>query len=92
MENSIFKAMSELFSGDIEEDLKKLLKIQIETADSTIETAKKNLDKLGKIEEELKTDTIKESLRNSMNELATQIMELEKAKENLVKTYKNYGF
>lgn len=92
MENNIFKAMSELFSGDIKEDLKKLSKIQIETVDSTIETAKKNLNKLGKLEEELKTDTVKESLRNSMNELAAQIMQLDESKEKLEETYKKYGF
>lgn len=88
----IIKAMAELISGDYEEDTKKMLKVQVEIINSTVATAKENLDKLGRIEEELKTDTVRETLRKTITELACQVMDLESQKEKLEKICEKYEF
>ncbi len=88
----IIKTMAELISGDYEEDTKKMLKVQVEIINSTVATAKENLDKLGRIEEELKTDTVRETLRKTITELACQVMDLENQKEKLEKICEKYEF
>lgn len=88
----IIKTMAELISGDYEEDTKKMLKVQVEIINSTVATAKENLDKLGRIEEELKTNTVRETLRKTITELACQVMDLENQKEKLEKICEKYEF
>ena len=92
MEEDIFSVMKEMFSGEMEKDLRKFLAMQLEVTNATIATAKEQLEKLGKLDDKLKTATIKNSLRRQTTELAMQVFQLEESKRKLEETQKQYGF
>ena len=92
MEEDIFSVMKEMFSGEMEKDLRKFLAMQLDVTNSTIATAKEQLEKLGKLDNELKTATIKNSLRRQTTELAMQVFQLEESKRKLEETQRKYGF
>lgn len=92
MEEDIFSVMKEMFSGEMEKDLRKFSAMQIDVINSTIATAKEQLEKLGKLDNELKTATIKNCLRKQTTELAMQVLQLEESKRKLEETQRQYGF
>lgn len=92
MEEDIFSVMKEMFNGEMEKDLRKFLAMQLDVTNSTIATAKEQLEKLGKLDNELKTATIKNSLRRQTTELAMQVLQLEESKRKLEETQRQYGF
>ena len=84
--NSDFNSfLEEIMSKALEKDYEKIMEEEERHTKELIKIGKKHLDRLGEIEEELTSSIAKNILRNSMNKLAKEIMELEEEEEKIKK-------
>ena len=92
MENgdNMLRNIDAILSGDLNKEILIYLDIQIKNAEELIELSKKQLERLGRAQEEVGNIIIKETIKSASTDLAIETMHLEENLENLKNTLKNY--